>query len=293
MGFSSITEAASGKVKGTGRSGKSQAGAEKELFWSPNDFAFANKADAVSLTAWNAAVAAGNLFYLGTIEEFDPNDTEASFYESPNGDLRLKTSEASRVRQYRLVESAPTHAALLSLDGVNGRLFIRTSRGYLKARLESDGTVRGLKTSQFDVGLLTAATNETPAFTPIDVTFETPVDDDKDAFEDSIDFEFSQVDQIFVAALSASGVSSNGSTLSFSLNIKKDFTDLNLAGVAEANLRVEDVNGNVLTKTVSANGDNYDVDVTTALTQVVVSFDGVQSISSVLYNSDDLSVSTT
>lgn len=291
MSFSTACNAAvSGALKATGRDGKAQTGAEQEIFWSPSSFEFANRQDAVDLAAWNTAVAAGNLHYIGVIEEFDANDIEGTFYESPNGNLRLKTANAKRVRQYRLVECACTHAALRSFDGQTGRLFIRTRDGYLKARIEDDGTVRGLATSQFDVGLLTAATVDAPAFTPIDVTYATPSSDDEDVFEDRIDFEFSEVDQVYAAELSASAVSQGG-TLDFTLSIDKDCSSVALTGVTEGMLTVKDINGNTLVKTVTPDGDNYSVSVTTALTQVVVAFDGVQDVGGVLYSSQELSVS--
>ena len=297
MSYSTVCAAEeAGRLKGTGRSGKSQSGAAQELFWSPNDFSFSNKANAVSQTQWNTAVAAGNLYYIGVIEEFDSNDTEATFYESPNGNLRLKTAEASRVRQYRLVECSCTHAALLSFDGQNGRLFIRTSKGYLKARLESDGTVRGFKTSQFDVGLLTAATNEAPSFTPLDVTYETPIDDDKDVFEDKIDFEFSQVDQIFNAEFDVSSVASNGANLTFTLAATKGCSDAILSGLVRNNLKFTDANGTVLpTATVTETGSTGSnaVDVTTAETTIFVEVDGVQTVANINYASGQERVATT
>jgi hypothetical protein len=290
MGYSTVCNAEeAGKLKGTGRSGKAQAGAEQELFWSPNAFSFASASAAVDQLNWDAAVAAGNLYYIGVIEEFDASDSEATFYESANGNLRLKTAEAKRIRQYRLVECSCTHAALLSFDGNNGRLFMRTSRGYLKARMDGV-TVQGFKTNQFDVGLLTAATTDSPSFTPIDVTFATPIDDDKDVFEDKIDFEFSQVDQVFNAELSASGVSSNGTALTFTLRVEKDCSGVALTGITEVMLAVTDVNGNALVKTVTPNGSNYDVSVTTALTGVEVSIDAIQLVGGILYASDVINV---
>ena len=293
MSYSTVCNAqSSGTLIGTGRDSKAQVGAEQELFWSPSAFSFASKAAAVDLAQWNTEVANGNLYYLGVIEEFDSNDIEPTFYESPNGNLRLKTANAKRVRQYRLVECACTHAALRSFDGQTGRLFIRTRDGYLKARIESDGTVRGLSTSQFDVGLLTAATVDAPAFTPIDVTFATPSSDDNDVFEDRIDFEFSEVDQIFQAELAASAVTA-GATLDFTLAVTKDCSNVPLSGVVVANLKAEDVNGNALTiASVTPNGDNYDVSITTALTSAIVQIDGVQSIGGTLYTSEEITVST-
>lgn len=95
MSYSTVCDAEeAGRLKGTARSGKSQSGAEQEIFWSPADFSFDDKNDAVSLAKWNEEVANGNLYYIGVIEEFDSNDTEPTYYESANGNLRLKTANA-------------------------------------------------------------------------------------------------------------------------------------------------------------------------------------------------------
>lgn len=296
MSYSTVCDAEeAGRLKGTGRSGKSQSGAEQELFWSPNDFSFADKNSAVTLADWNTAVAAGNLYYIGVIEEFDSNDTEPTYYESPNGNLRLKTANAKRVRQYRLVECACTHANLLSFDAQNGRLFMRTSKGYLKARIEDSGIVRGFKTTQFDVGLRTAATSDTPGFTPIDVTFETPFDDDKDIFEDVIDFEFSQVDQVFNAEFAISSVASNGTNLTFTLTATKDCSNVALSGLVAANMKFTDANGAVLsTVAMPETGSTgvYSVDITTAETVAYVEIDGTQTVASINYVSGQYKAST-
>lgn len=291
MSYSTVCDAEeAGKLKGTGRSGKSQAGAEQELFWSPSDFSFTSKSDAISKTAWDAAVLAGNLYYIGVIEEFDPNDTEPTYYESPNGNLRIKTAEAKRIRQYRLVECSCTHAALLSFDAQNGRLFMRTTKSYLKGRIDSDGSVMGLKTSQFDVGLLTAATVDTPAFTPIDVTFETPVQDDINVFEDKIDFAFSEVDQIENAELSIVGaVTSNGSNLTFDVKAEKGCSGVALTGAVQANFTVKDANGSTLgTFTTVETAGTYAFDVTTAETVVYVEISTPQLIGATIYVSEEI-----
>lgn len=293
-GYSTVCDAQeAGKLKGTARSGKSQAGAEKELFWSTDDFEFSDKSVAVNEDNWNTGVENGKLHYIGVLEEFDSNDAEATFYESTNGDYRAKTAEAKRIRQYRLIECSCTHAALLSFDGQNGRLFIRTSRGYLKARIEKDGKVRGFKTSQFDVGLLTASTNETPSFTPIDVTYATPIDDDKDVFEDKIDFEFSQIDQVENAKLVGSSASSDGSNFTFTITATKGCSSAVLTGAVRADFAFENVNGTVLaTATVTETGTTgvYAVDITTDETTIVFSIDGTKKIASTNYVSEDESI---
>jgi hypothetical protein len=296
MSYSTVCAAEeAGKLKGTKRSGKSQAGAAQELFWSPEDFAFDNKVDAITKSVWDAAVLAGNLYYIGVVEEFDSNDTEPTYYESVNGNIRLKTAEAKRVRQYRLVECSCTHANLLSFDGQNGRLHIRTSKSYYVARIEDDGKVKGLKTSQFDVGLLTAATSDTPSFTPIDVTFETPVQDDLNVFEDKIDFAFSEVDQIENAELSLSGaVATDGSNLTFDVKAEKGCSGVALTGAVKADFTVKDANGTeISTFTVTETAGTYSFDVTTAETTVFIEIATPKLIEATIYVSEEIKASTT
>ena len=289
MSYSTVCNAEeSGRLKGTASASKSQSGAVKELFWSPESFAFANKADAIDQDVWNTEVGNGNLWYIGVVEEFDSNDTEATYYESPNGDLRLKTAEAKRVKQYRLVECACKHAALLSFDAQNGRLFFRTAKNYLKARMEKDGTVRGFKTNQFDVGILQDATTEAPAFTPIDVTYANPVDDDKDVFEDVLDFTFDQVDQIFNAEMSISNVVA-GASLNFDVLLTKDCSSAALTGAALANFKATDANGAELTitsVTAGAPANSYAFVVDTTDTVCYIELDGVQTIDDINYVSE-------
>lgn len=290
MSYSTVNIANSGTLKGTGRKGKAQAGAVKEVFWASEDFSFASKGAAVDIASWNAAVAAGDLYYLGVIEEFDSNDTEPTFYESPNGDYRVKTAEAKRIRQFRFIESAGTHAALTSFDGKNGRLFFLTSREYLQGRVDGN-TVKGFKTSQFDVELLTAATNDAPAFTPVNVTFDDPVGDDQNVFEDKIDFTFSEVDQIFNVELIASSVSS-GASLDFTLDLREEFSDVPVAAFASSNMKATAPDGTALTiATMTASGDQYTVSVTTAETSITFQVDGVQLVGGVLYASEPITVS--
>lgn len=292
MSYSTVNSGTgASKLKGTGRSGRGQSGAEQELFWTKADFAFASKASAIDIDDWNAAVAAGDIQYIGEVQEMDANDAEPTYYEAQVGNYRLKTAKAKRIRQYRLIESAVTHGNLISFDGQAGRLFIKTINDFVKGRIDA-GIVKGLKTSQFDVGLLTAATPETPSFTPIDVTFDDPIGDDQNVFEEKIDFEFRDVDQVFEADLEESSVSTTGSVLTFILAIEADGTEVPVAGVTEAMVSVKDANGGELVKTVAQNADGvrYDIDVTTALTGVDVSLDGVQVISGINWSSEEIHV---
>ena len=291
MSYSTVNIADSGNLKGTGRKGKAQAGAVKEVFWASEDFSFASKGAAVDIANWNTAVAAGDLYYLGVVEEFDANDTEPTFYESPNGDYRIKTADAKRIRQYRFIESSGTHASLTSFNGKNGRLFFLTSREYLQGRM-SGTAVQGFKTSQFDVELLTAATSDAPAFTPVNVTFDDPIGDDQNVFEDKIDFSFADVDQIYSVELRASGVTS-GASLDFTLDVLEEFSDVPISGVSTSNLVAKSLDGTTLTiASATASGDQYDVSVTTTDSAITLQLDGVQLIGGILYSSAVLNVSS-
>lgn len=275
------------------RDGKGQHGPLKELIWTKSDFLVPTTVDAQSQAFWNASIASGDAVYIGEIEEFVANNSAATFYESPNGNIRKEDVAEKRIEQYRLIECACTAAEISKMNGQNGRLWFRSSDGYIVGKCDTDGVQRkGQKTSQFEVGLATRPIVGTPvSYLPIDVTFASPRDDQQNPFDASIDWMFSDLDEVNRADLSATTVATSGTNLTFSLAIGKGCKELALTGAVLANLKVVDVNDNVLVFTVTPNGDNYDIDVTTALTSAKISLDGIQLIGGVLYASDEITVS--
>ncbi len=274
------------------RDGKGQYGPLKYLIHSDSDLT-GTKDEVTSLAWWNTQVAAGKARYIGEIEEFVSNNSAATFYESPNGNVRVQDVAEKRIEQYRLIECACTAAEISRLNGLNGRLWFLSSDSYVVGKSAGNGLYQGQKTSQFEVGLATRPIIGTPvSYLPIDVTFATPLDDQRNPFDAAVDFLFSDLDEVNRAFLSASTIASTPTNFTFSLAVGNGCQELPLTGVAVANMKFTDLADNVLVATVTPNGDNYDVDVTTTsqLPSIKMSIDGIQTINSLLYASDEETV---
>lgn len=275
------------------RDGKGQAGIKKKLMWTKSSLVVPTKDNAKSETYWNSQIALGNAVYVGEIEELVSNNTAATFYESPNGNVRVKDVDSKRIYQFKLVECACTHANLLAMDGANGRLFFETSLGYIVGKDNGDGVI-GQLTSQFEIDIKSEAVAGTPVeYSIIDVTMASPKDDDANPFDGKIDWQFQDLDEVNAAELSANTVAATPTNFTFSLYVGNGCKDLALAGVLAADVKVVDTAGNTLVATVTPNGDRYDVDATTTaqLPSVKVSFDGIRTIGGLLYASDEITVS--
>lgn len=275
---------------------KGITGAYSELFWAADDFEFASVAALKDQANWDAGVAAGDLIYLGK-GKFSDQSAEAQFFEDQALDIREQTVAATKVVRSESVICACSHAEVKKMSGKTGRLFIRTKNGYVLGRSMDDGAIRGRALSNIVVGNRSVPTTETPVeYTAIDFTFSDNEGDEKNPAEVKVAFLFSEVDQVFSAVATVSGESSNGTTLTATLAIKKDCGDEHLGGVVAANLEAYDEDGNALVIAgLTENASNYTINITTALTLAYVRFTGIINVDSagVLYYMDQVRISTT
>jgi len=275
---------------------KGITGAYSELFWAADSFEFASAAALKDQANWDAGVAAGNLIYLGK-GKFSDQSAEAQFFEDQALDIREETVAATKVIRSESVICACSHAEVKKMSGKTGRLFIRTKNGYVIGRSMDDGAIRGRALSQIFVGNRSVPTTETPVeYTAVDFTFSDNEGDEKNPAEVKVDFLFSEVDQVYSAVGVVSGESSNGTTLTATLGIKKDCGDEHLGGVVVGNLEAYDEDGNTLTiASLTENASDYTINITTALTLAYVRFSGITDVASagVLYYMDQVRISTT
>ncbi len=268
----------------------------EEAFWAADSFEFASILAAKDQANWDAAVQAGNLVYLGK-GKYSDQSTEAEFFEDAPLDIREETSPATKVVRSEGVYCSCTHAEIKKMDGRGGRVFFRSSNGYLVARMNDDGTIIGRPISSMAVANRTVPTNETPVeYTPIDFTFSDNKGDERNPAELKLDFLFSEVNSVFSAIAVVSGESSNGSTLSATLAITKDCGEEFLAGIVQGNLEAFDEDGNSLViATWTENSSDYSIGITTALTLAYVRFTGIIDVAGggVLYYMDQVRISTT
>lgn len=275
---------------------KGITGAYKYLFWADDSFSFASVTAMKDIANWNTGVAAGNLIYLGK-GKFEDQSAEATFFEDNALDIREEQTAATKVIRFTSAICACSHAEMKKMNGKQGRLFVLTAKGFGIGRLQSDGSIKGRALSSIYVGSRTVPTNDQPVeYTVADFTFSDNDGDEKNPAEVSLGFLFSEVDQVFPVDGVVSSVSSNGTTLSFTLKLTKDCSTDVLEDVVAGDLKAVDEDGNVLTvaTAVESPAGTYAVGITTALTLAYISFDGIVDVNSagVLYYLDTLTVST-
>lgn len=272
----------SGVIATGGINDKELLGAYKRVFYAANSFEFASVLAAKDKDNWDAAVAAGNLIYLGQCK-FEDNSAEAQFFEDQALDINEETTAATKVLRAIQNVNSCVHAELKKLDGRSGKIYIQTAKGFVVGRFADDGAALG-RGASFSVSNRSLPTTETPVeYTIVDITFTDNDGDENNPCVFKIDWLFSEVDQVYPLTATVGNESSNGTTLTGEVTLKKTGTSSPLTGAVAADFKAVDEDGNALTiASVTEDGTTgvYTVNITTALTTAYVSFDGIRDIAS-------------
>lgn len=258
-------------------------GAYRGLIWTKESFSFSGNTTAKDIDQHNSAVQAGNLVPLGK-GKFTDNSTDATFFEDAPLGIRIKQTDKIFALQFAIAVNACTEAEIQKMEGKTGRVFLVTDKSVIIGRKEDDGTVKGMELSSIDIDRQ-EPTDDTPVpYALITMTFKNRVSDLKNPFQALIDWDVDDIDQVFAVAPTVSNESSNGTTLSVDIALVDALGNTDITGAAQADFAAEDVDGNTLTiSSVTVAGNVATVNITTALTQAYVSFNGIRDIGSVLY----------
>lgn len=260
----------------------------KELFYAKDDFSFSGVTAIKDQSNWDAGVASGDLIYLGS-GKFEDQSVEQTFFE--DADLSIKIKQTERIEGFRFILAicACSISELTKMEGSTGRLFIKTSNGYVIGKQMEDGTIKGRAFDNFTIST-TIPVNASPVrFTNLDITMSDYKGDLKGAFEGKIDFGFNDVDQVYGINHEITTVASDGTNLTFSTKLTQGCSDEVVTGALKANFKITDVNGTEITNFTSTEIGTtgvYDISVTTALTVVYIEMAGIVNIGSVLYLSE-------
>lgn len=130
---------------------------------------FATSALAKSLTAWDAAVAAKEIFPLFPIEVLANANIAAKFYEARN---KYLTKQEKQVVTTEILIGVCSYAALLSFNGKKMRLYEFTDDQKIQAVTDEAGVkVKGQLVS-IEVGVLVKALDDKPQHCVVTITYE-------------------------------------------------------------------------------------------------------------------------
>jgi hypothetical protein len=252
-------------------------GALKEVFFTIDGAHFDSPSAAKILGNWNSIVLAEEGVFIGDGKFANEGEDETRFQES-DYNVDIITSKGTKALRFTQVKCSLVHAELLSrLNGAVGRVFFRTSQGFLLGREEPDtGDIKGYQV-QLQFGFRDFPTSENPIFvTDILITFQEPESDEQNPAEIKLPFPLSDVIQPYLLVGKSSAESSNGTTLTATLQIDEN-SGAGFEGLAAGDLAAEDENGNALViASLTDNGaGSYTIEITTALTKALVKTDGI------------------
>lgn len=280
----SVTDSANSSIVASGGiDKKGLTGAYRGLIWTSDSFSFSSNTEAKDISAHNTGVQAGSVIPLGK-GKFSDQSTDATFFEDAPLNIRIKQTDKIVSLQFDIAVNACTRAEIEKMEGKTGRVFLVTDKSFLLGRKNDDGTVQGKALSSIDVDDIQPTDDSPVKYATITMTFSDPKGDIRNPFEGVIDWDVEDIDTVFAVAPTVANESSNGTTLTAEITLIDALGNTALNGAATADFYAEDVDGNELTvASVTASGNTYTVNITTALTSAYVSFDGIRSISSVLY----------
>jgi len=285
-----------GVIATGGINNKELLGAYKRVFLAADSFEFASVIAAKDKDAWDTGVAAGNLVYLGQCK-FEDQSAEAQFFEDQALDIKEESTAATKVLRAIQNVNACVHSEIKKLDGSSGRVYIQTAKGFVVSRFAEDGASLG-RAASFSVSNRSVPTTDTPVeYTIVDITFTDNDGDENNPCVYKLDWLFSEVDQVYPLTATVGNESSNGTTLTAEITLKKTGTTTPLTGALAADFKAVDEDGNALTiASVTEAGTTavYTVNITTPLTTAYVSFNGIRDVASAgtLYYMNQVTVKT-
>ena len=298
MGYTeSISAASANQVIATGGiDEQGLIGAYSEAFYFPDSFEFSSVAFAKDIDNWSDAVQNSGAIYLGRCK-FENNSEEAQFFTDAPLNINEETSAATKVLRAIQQTNSITHAELKKLDGRSGSVAFLTSKGFVVARFQDDGAPKG-RPASFSVASREVPTTEQPTrYTIIDINLTDNDGDENNPCEFKVDWLFKEVEQVNPVGVTVQNESSNGSTLTAELTLTKAGTVSPLTGAVAADFSAIDEDGQALTiDSVSESGATgvYTINLTTALTTAIVSFNGIRDVANAgtLYYMNQVTIKT-
>ena len=287
----STTSAADSFVANGGIEKVPNSGYLNALVWVSDDFS-GTPTELKDIETFNTGVPTNDVIFLGN-GKFEDTSVEATFFEDAELSIRVEQTPKIKSVRFTLATCACTSAQLEKMESKSGRLFMQTSTSALWGRYE-DGVGKGFPVSSISVDSTLPVSGTPVEYTTLDITFSDHKGDRRNPLRLSLDFLFSEIDQVFAADGTAANTSTSGTVLTSEITINKDCGPEKLTGLLIGDFKAVDINGNVLSiASVTESAGVYTIGITTTLTKAFVSTNGIIANTSLLYYMNPVTVEIT
>lgn len=248
-------------------------------------FSFPTVSAAKTKAAWDAAIAAKQLFPLYEVEELASANTEDTFYEGRSRQYR--TASGKKVSTFTSFLGLCSHSALKAFHGKEMGLFEFTEDGAIKGVIMDNGMVKG-QDVVLNIGKRLDATADRPPSTLITTNYKSA-----DQFEDDGAIlrpeTWGYIDLYGVFDVNLVQVSANATTIKVKANDGCAGGDSALTAFIAANFKVRNLAGAVVTTTfVEADADGvYTLVGTGFVSGFTVELNGVVTMAGMAYESPE------
>jgi len=274
------------KPKNTGAKEQCLVGVTTKYAFAPDKtFKFETVAEAKSLDAWNAAIAAKDLIPFYDVEEYAIADTEGTFFEGLN--TRYETTPAKKVRTFRSIIGLCSYSALNSYNKKEGQVFEFTEDGAIKAVSTSDNGIKG-QNARIEVGELLDAVSGTPQSVVVTVNYTNPSEYKNNGAQLRPD-GWGGADIYGIFDITLAEVSATSSIIRFTATAGCAGGDELIDTFVAANVEVRNLAGALVTTTFVEADPNgvYQVTGTGFATGFTVSLNGVVTVVDMSYESPE------
>lgn len=236
---------------------------------------------------WEAAIIAKTVIPFPRVQEIEPQDVEAAYFESAAGSTFLVKEEV-RKTMFQFIENIVVHSGMKSYANRSWNIWYYTEKGYLRCHTKGVDSYEGLKASRFYVNAQTTQNFSDPSHTPI-IIEQNDVDDwDKEFAVIQPEFDMKELEGVFQVDLVVNSASTTGTVLTINITTTVKGSNAVLSGLVVANIEWKDESGVVVTvDSVVETGSTgvYVVTVTDNATNGTIGLDSVITIGSDNYSS--------
>jgi len=243
---------------------------------------------------WDAAIIAKTVIPFPAVQEIEPQDIEASYFESAAGSTFLVKAE-KRKTMFQFIENIVVHSGMKSHANRSWNIWYYTEKGYLRCHTKGVDSYEGLKASRFYVNAQTTQNFSDPSHTPVIIEQNEVEDWDMEYAVLQPDFDMKDLEGVYQAdvVVNSAATATGDITLSVTATVKG--TNAILTGLVLADMELKDESGvivNLTSVTETASTGVYTIVATDDATIGTIGLKGVITIGSDNYQSLPIAFAT-
>lgn len=197
---------------------------------------------------WDAAIKAKTVIPFPEVQEIEPQNIEASYFESAAGSTYLVKGE-KRKTSFQFIENIVVHSGLKSHSNRTWNIWYYTEKGYLRCHTKGVDSYEGLKAARFYVNAQTTQNFSDPSHTPV-IIEQNDVDDwDMEFGVLQPDFDMKDLEGVYQTSVVVNSATTATGVITVTVAVTIKGTNAPLTGLLLANFELKDASGGVISLT--------------------------------------------